>query len=149
MSASADASLSTHEGESSGEGRRDPSYYRHQHVATDGVIAVTIIHQSSFLPDTLEYNFIVRRTGAPASGAFAPTGGFATLIVAGRTRADSFSIVPLAVSHAVRDRRRWQVSAQTYNVALVPDSFYELCSVPCAKPDTVALKPGARVAVRF
>lgn len=55
-----------------------------------------------------------------------------------------FSVIPLSAG-PVKDRRAWRVFANAYRVALVPDSLYEICHLPCSRPDTILLRAGAVV----
>jgi hypothetical protein len=58
-------------------------------------------------------------------------------------------VIPLGVAPTVRDRSMWTVLPRRYRVALLPDSLYELCKIPCSRPDTVKLTPSAYVSKRL
>jgi hypothetical protein len=86
-------------------------------------------------------------TDPPAS--FRATGRSATLTVTSKRKTAQFSIVPISLLSPVTDRSKWKAFVRTYKVALVRDSLYEVCRVPCSRPDTVKLTPSARVTKRY
>jgi hypothetical protein len=103
-----------------------------------------------FLPDTVGYTLRTLQRGPAPPPALRATDKWASLDIASKRGFGArFSIVPLSIARSVRDRTRWIMFARTYNVALVADSVYEICGVPCSAPDTVRLIPGARVTKRF
>jgi hypothetical protein len=102
------------------------------------------------LGDTVVYTLRIRHDDPEPQPALVATGRMATLTVAGARARDEFSIVPLLLTRSVHDLTRWRLHARRYRVALVVDSLYQLCRLPCVSPDTVRLMPatGATKVVR-
>ena len=113
-------------------------------LARDGAVEVWVLLPDT-LGDTVAYTLRVRRISSGGSAVLRPTGERATLTIQSHSAKDRFAVVPLAVARSVRDLSSWQVHPETYNVALVQDSLYELCRLPCVRLDTVKLTPSARV----
>ena len=99
--------------------------------------------------ETAPYTLRITRVASSSAGSLRPSGQTATLAVASHRRATVFSLVPLSVAPTVRDRSRWRIFPRRYKVALVSDSLYELCPLPCSAPDTVKLTPGANVVKKY
>ncbi len=95
--------------------------------------------------DTVEYWFRVRQEGPSRSPILRATGERAQLTLESRGKSDRFVVMPLAEVPSVRDVTPWQVDPGTYDVALVSDSLYEVCRMPCIARDTVKLKPSSKV----
>ena len=137
--------VSTNFGQEHDELKNTASYFRHR-LTADGVIELWI---SADETDSIAYSLSIRRVGSHAPPLLRPTGRYATLTVTSRRKAAQFSIVPISLVNSATDRSKWKAFAQTYKVALVSDSLYELCRVPCSRPDTVKLTPSARVTKRY
>jgi hypothetical protein len=85
----------------------------------------------------------------PASDAYRLTGQWAKLDVSSQVRKDRFSLVPVSVEHSLSNLSNWAVLGGLYQVALVSDSLYELCRLPCTKPDTITLKPSGSLTKQY
>ena len=120
--------------------------FRHR-VQHDGVVILWLAFDEQ-VADSVRYTLRVKHDLATAS-ELRPTGQTATLTVMSRGKNDTFSLVPKSVVPHVRDRSWWRMFAKVYKVALVSDSLYELCRLPCSAPRTVLLKPSANVIIRF
>lgn len=129
------------------EARHRVPYFRRR-LARDGAVEVWVLLPDT-LGDTVAYTLGVRRIPSGRSADLRPTGERATLTIQSRSAKDRFAVVPLAVARSVRDLSSWQVHPETYNVALVGDSLYEVCRLPCARRDTVKLTPRATVTRRY
>lgn len=136
------ASISTNVGTEHDADRNNVSYFRGR-LAGDGVVAITITFWNA--PEVVPYELSVRSQRADARAGLRPSGKWARLTIVGANPRESFTIAPLSVARAARNEARWRVMAQSYNVALVADSLYEVCKVPCASPDTIRLVPNGRV----
>jgi hypothetical protein len=82
-----------------------------------------------------------------ATGASWPTGGAATLTVAG---ADSTAIVPAAMAQGIDADSAWRwfaVPPGTYRVLLVRDSVYVTCPLPCRTPRRIVMRPSQATVV--
>jgi hypothetical protein len=123
-------------------------YFRRR-LTDDGVIEIVLLFDSvvgdEILGDTVAYTLRIRHDDPEPRPALVATGRMATLKIAGGRARDEVSIVPLSVVSSVHDLMRWRIHARTYRVALVVDSLYQLCRLPCTSPDTVKLMPGTRI----
>jgi len=146
VSASPSASIATSVGQERDALHNTASRFRHR-LKNDGVVIVWLAFDEQVV-DTVPYVLRVRHNGS-ASSLLRPTARRATLTVVSRRKNDTFSLVPASIASTVRDRSRWSMYAKTYNVALVADSLYELCRLPCSSPDTVKLTPSANVVKKF
>ena len=124
------------------------AYFRRR-LTDDGVIEMVLLFDSvvddEILGDTVVYTLRIRHDDPEPRPALIATARMATLTIAGARVGDEFSIVPLSMARSVRDLTRWRIHARTYRVALVADSLYQLCRLPCVSPDTVKLTPATRV----
>jgi hypothetical protein len=118
--------------------------FRHR-LPRDGVLEIYVFLDGAE-GDTVPYTIRILRRG---STSLTPTGRTATLSVVSRHEADQFSLVPLSLASTVRDRSEWRIVARPYKVALVNDSLYELCRLPCSSPQIVLLTPSATVIKKF
>jgi hypothetical protein len=140
-------SISTNEGQEYDAANTTAPYLRRRLVG-DGVVTVLVTACCMF-DDTVAYTLSVRRVNRAPSPALRPSGKWAKLrLVTGREE-DQFSVIPLSVARSARDRSNWKVFARTYKVALVADSLYEVCRLPCSSPETVKLTPNADVTRRY
>jgi hypothetical protein len=135
------SSISTNVGTEHDSDRNNVSYF-HGRLTGDGVVAITITFWNA--PDVVPYELSVRSQRTDARARLRPTGKWARLTIVGANPRDSLTIAPLSVARFARSEARWRVTAQSYNVALVADSLYEVCKVPCASPDTISLVPNGR-----
>jgi hypothetical protein len=122
-------------------------YFRHR-LTSDGVVAIWVT-MDEFLGDSLGYTLRIRREGTVTPTWLRATGQWAKLTIESRRQLDPFSVIPMMLARSVRDRSKWKVLPRTYNVALVGDSLYEVCRLPCSSPDTVKLTPSASVTRRY
>jgi hypothetical protein len=120
--------------------------FRHR-LQNDGVVIVWLAFDEQVV-DTVPYTLRVWRNGSTSS-PLRSTGKAATLTVVSRHKGETFSFVPASIAPTVRDRSQWRIFAKTYKVALVSDSLYELCRLPCTAPDTVKLTASANVVKKF
>jgi hypothetical protein len=115
---------------------------------SDGVVEVFLALREIY-GDTVPYTLRVLRSGSGSNASLRPTGEAATLTVVSRHKGDAFSLVPISIAPNVRDRSQWRIWPMRYKVALVSDSLYELCRLPCSAPDTVKLTPSADLVKKF
>jgi hypothetical protein len=122
-------------------------------LTTNGVIDVSVsfgdVVANEKVAGTVAYTLRIQHDDFPLSAAYQPTDRFAKLDIVSAHPTDTFSMIPISIAPLVADRTGWVVHAQTYRVALVTDSLYELCRLPCVKPDTVKLKASDSVAKRY
>jgi len=119
------------------------SYFRHR-LSADGLIVVWVDFEE-VLGDSLTYTFELHHEPSRAGLAFHPTGARASLILHSRRLTDRWSVVPLSLIQSAHDPAHWSVPVGTYNVALLSDSLYQICHLPCTSADTVALTPSRKV----
>lgn len=123
-------------------------YFRTR-LSSDGVVETWMVADgSNMLGDTASYVLSLRRLGKDAPWLRA-TGQRATLSVVSASDRDRFAVLPLTVARSVRNLSPWTVHAGTYNVALVPDSLYQVCKLPCESADTVKLLPWGKASVEY
>jgi hypothetical protein len=121
-----------------------------QRLINDGVIAPQLVLDlTGFLGDTVPYSFRIRHVSAQPGASLRATGGRAMLTISSAKETDRFSVVPASLAKSVHDRSTWAVYPRTYRVALVSDSVYEICRIPCLLPDTAKLTPSAKVTKRY
>jgi hypothetical protein len=101
-----------------------------------------------FLGDSVAYTLHVLRLRPERAAALEPTGSFATLSIV-TPHLYKFAVVPASMWSSRGDISNWVVTPNTYRVALVTDSAYLVCRIPCSLPDTVLLRPSARVTKRY
>jgi hypothetical protein len=140
--AGAGTAMSTNFGQESFNGNTAP-YFRHR-LVTSGVLQ-TLVTMSDGRGDTVEYVFRIRRDGPIAPAALSATGQRARIDLPATRSSDRFAIIPLSVLPTVRDISAWQVDRGRYNVALVHDSLYQVCRLPCLNADTITLRPSSSV----
>lgn len=136
------SSIYTNVGTEHDSDRNNVSFF-HGRLAGDEVVVITVTFWNA--PDVVPYELSIRSQRTSARAGLLPNGKWARLTIVAANPRDSFTIAPLSVARAARNEARWRVMAQSYNVALVADSLYEVCWVPCASPDTVKLVPNGRV----
>ena len=146
VSASPSAYVATSLGQERDAQNNTALRFRHR-LKNDGVVLVWLSFDEQVIA-TLPYVLRIWHNGS-ASASLRPTARKATLTVASRRKNDRFSLVPASIASTVRDRSRWTIYAQTYNVALVSDSLYELCRLPCSAPVLIKLSPSIAVIQRF
>jgi hypothetical protein len=122
-------------------------YFRHRMTA-NGVVQMWISWDET-LGDTVTYTLQISSDGPRPSGPLRATGLRSRLSLISARDADRFSIVPLAIARSVHDVSKWIVDVGTYNVALVGDSLYELCRLPCVSPAMIKLTPSTEVTRRY
>jgi hypothetical protein len=120
--------------------------FRHR-LQNDGVVIIWLSFDQQ-QADTVPYTLRVWHHGSTSS-PLRSTGKAATLTVVSRHKGETFSLVPASIAPTVRDRSQWPIIARTYHVALVSDSLYELCRLPCTAPDTVKLTASVNVVKKF
>lgn len=122
----------------------------HLRLPHDGVISVDASADDRGLHDTVPYTLSVRRIGGGRTPPWLrPTGQTAALTVASAQETDRFTVAPLGAADWATNPARWEIFAGRHKVALVRDSLYVVCTVPCTTPDTVMLKPSAHVTRRY
>jgi hypothetical protein len=141
------AHVSTNFGQEHESNQNTAPYFRHR-LTHDGLVAIWVTFDQ-ILGDTMAYALRIHREGPEPPAALRATGQWATLTIVSRQATDSFSVVPLTVARSLRNRSEWKVLARPYKVALVPDSLYEVCRLPCSAPDIVKLTPSAKVTKRY
>lgn len=79
-----------------------------------------------------------------------PTGQRARLTTVGdSTRFIALIPNSIAAELAPKDYGAWQIRPGDHEVLLVSDTLYRVCKLPCAKLDSIVLKPGAHVVKSF
>lgn len=116
-------------------------------LQSDGVVLVWLAFDEQ-TADSVPYTLHVQHESA-VSRPLRATGEAATLTVVSRHKNSTFSLVPASIAPTVRDRSQWRIFAKTYRVALVGDSLYELCRLPCSSPQIVKLKALANVVAKL
>jgi hypothetical protein len=115
-------------------------------LPTDGVLQIFVslsdVVGASPTGDTVPYTFRVARVGG-AQTPWISTGAHATLHVLG-SGARPFTIIPVSEVPKVTNRAAWGVMGTRFRVALARDTLYEVCNVPCRKPDTLRITSGAQ-----
>lgn len=121
-------------------------YFRSR-LTHDGIVVVTIVFldRGALVP----YELRIRRERPDPAAALRPTGKWARLNIISAAATDPFTVIPLSLLPSVSDVTPWTVLAMPYNIALLSDSLYQVCRVPCTSPDTVRLVPGARVTRKY
>lgn len=118
-----------------------PSF--HGRVRRDGTITVWTTmdeERGDSVPYTLRVQAIPASVEAPGLHA---TGQSARLVIPspGQRRSLEISLVPLTLVVPGLDRAAWKTYFGSYKVALTGDSLYEICRLPCARPQIIKLKP--------
>lgn len=82
--------------------------------------------------------------------ALRPTGARARLTIDGMT-SGFVALIPDAVAQTVGpgDYGNWAFWPGDYSILLVRDTLYRICRLPCARVDSVVLKPGMIARRRF
>ncbi len=122
-------------------------YFRAR-LQDDGVVAIST-NMDVNDGDNVPYTLRIERVGPKPGAALRQTCEQAKLTVTSSRLADHFSIVPVSIAHSIHDLSKWTTFTGIYNVALVSDSLYQLCQVPCVTPDTIKLLPGASVTRKY
>lgn len=138
--------ISTNVGTEHDADRNNVPYF-HGRLARDGVVVIEIafLDRGAVVP----YELRIGRASEGHAPALRPTGKWARLTIASAQTTDPFTVIPLSLVPSTRDLTAWKVMAVPYNVALVSDSLYQVCRVPCTSPDTVKLVAGARVTRKY
>lgn len=119
-------------------------------LPTDGAVSVDVGADERGLYDTVPYNVSLRRIGQGFQPRrFQATGHAAALTLASTRELDRFVIAPLSVADWAMNPARWAVLQGRFKVALVADSLYVVCKLPCGSPDTVLLKPSMAVTRQY
>jgi len=130
------------------DARNNTANYFHHRLTTDGLITIWF-SLDEVEGDSVPYRLTVRLQRSASSRAPQPTGQTAMINVVSANASDQFSLIPLSIAPSVNDRKPWIEFAHPYKVALVQDSLYEFCRVPCRAPDTLKLKPSTSVTKKF
>lgn len=136
--------LSTSLGQERDSLRNTAAQFRHR-VAVDGAIQVWVSLDN--ISDTVAYIMRLVHRGPPTPAVLRATGHTATLVLASKQQGDRYAIVPVSLAEGVRTLAPWTVALGTHKVALVGDSLYQLCKMPCGRRDTVKLTPSSRTVV--
>jgi hypothetical protein len=147
ISAPSGASIATSIGQERDSLDHTARQFRHR-LPHDGVLEV-YLNLDETEGNTVPYTLRIVRRDSASNLSLRPTGQTATLSVVSRPEADQFSLVPLSEVPTVRDRSQWRIVARPSKVALVSDSLYELCRLPCASPRIIKLTPSANVITKF
>ena len=121
--------------------------FRHRLVA-DGAIQVWVDLEHN-ISDTVAYTLRVVHRGPPPPSALRATGQAATLILNSQQATDRYAMIPASIARGGRNLVPWTIAAGRHKVALVTDSLYELCIMPCTRRDTVKLTQSNQITVRF
>ena len=120
--------------------------FRHR-LVSDGAIEVWVDLEN--ISDTVAYALRLLHRGPPPPRSLRLTGEAATLVLSSPRATDRYAIIPISMARGVRDLRPWSVAMGTHKVALVADSLYELCIMPCARRDTMKVARSSRLSVSF
>lgn len=119
-------------------------------LPNDGAVTVDIGADERGVYDTVAYTLSLRRVGPGVTPRlFRVTGQAAALTLASERERDRFVVAPLSAADWTSHPERWSVFQGRYKVALVPDSLYVVCRLPCQRADTVLLKPSGDVTRRY
>lgn len=121
--------------------------FQHLRLASDGVVRVSL--DLSTGESSVPYTLRVRHAEKNDPGVLHASGRSAKLAISSAQATERFSVIPTTLARSVHDVSAWTVLPGSYNVALLADSLYEVCGVPCTAPDTVKLTPGVRVVKRY
>jgi hypothetical protein len=142
-----DGSIATSLGQEHDQQGNSSPYIRRR-LTADGGVTIDV-SMAEYGEDSVPYTLTIRRDGPARRRGFRATSERATLNVESQRLAE-FSLIPLSIASTVNNRSQWKAFAgRTHNVALVDDSLYEFCRLPCVRPDTVKLTPSAVVTRRF
>lgn len=133
------ANVTTDFGEEQDEKQNTASYVRRR-LPRGGVFTISV-GAAGEVSDSGGYMLAVRDLGPGPARQLRPTGAWARLVVASSGQHTKFTIIPLSIADSAHDRSNWTAPARTYKVELLPDSLYEICRVPCVRPDTLKLLP--------
>ena len=147
ISGPAGASVATNIGQERDSLKNTRGYFRRR-LGRDGVLLI-FVSLDETEGTTVPYTLRVSHGGSASTESLRPTGQTATLTVISQHATDAFSLVPASMASTVRDRAQWRISPVRYKVALVSDSLYELCRLPCTALDLVKLTPSANVMKKF
>lgn len=134
-------SLTTSLGEERDSLHNTAAQFRHR-VAVNGAVQVWLGLDN--ISDSVAYIMRLVDRGPPPPVVLRATGRTATLVLASKQQSDRYAIVPLSLVEGLRSLAPWTVALGTHKVALVGDSLYQLCKMPCARRDTVKLTPSSR-----
>jgi hypothetical protein len=123
------------------------SFFRRR-LRHDGVLTVEVT-TDEVLGDSIEFDLEFRHPDRAPPKALRATGQRASLSLVIGKQGKRVSVVPLSIAGTISDRSSWAVGPRDYIVALVADSLYELCLLPCVKPDTVKLTPRSRIVRKY
>lgn len=119
--------------------------FRHR-VAVDGAIQVWVALNNN-ISDSVAYIMRLVQQGPPPPAVLRATGHTATLTLASKNQSDRYAIIPVSLVERARTLAPWTVAVGTHKIALVGDSLYQLCIMPCARRDTVKLAPSSKAVV--
>ena len=145
LSTTPPGALNTSLGEERDSLHNTAAQFRHR-VAVDGAVQVWISLDN--ISDTVAYVMRLAHRGPPPPPVLLATGHTATLILDSKKQIERYAIVPVSLVEGVHSLAPWTVAVGTHKVALVGDSLYQLCIMPCARRDTVKLTPSSRTVVR-
>lgn len=128
--------------------------YLRRRVQSNGLIFLHVSFSDhvdgELLHDTVKYTLRVRREKPDQPASLRAIGEHAILALeSARSAGDEFSLIPISLATGVTDFTPWRISAGVYRVLLVSDSLYQLCRLPCDRPDTVKLTPWVRVTKEY
>jgi hypothetical protein len=130
---------------SNGSGIHPRSFARR--IARSGIIRVNVFPSSS--ADSIPYTLRVRRWDVPRSAGLRINGGAATLAVTAARAAQPLMLVPVSGTSHRGSLSDWTMYPGTYKIALVEDSLYEMCALPCQRPDTILLGVSRKISVSY
>ena len=115
-------------------------------LPSDGAVSVDVGADERGFHDTVPYSLSLRRMGQDLTPQLLrATGHAAALTLASARESDRFVVAPLSVADWETNPGHWSVFQGRFKVALVSDSLYVVCKLPCGRPDTVLLKPSRAV----
>lgn len=120
----------------------------HLRMSRDGIVVVQI-SMDQIWPDSVPYVFRMRQIPSRGASTLRATGEVARLRVSSQDQYQKLSFAPASSFRTGAKESAWEIFPETYKVALVADSLYSLCSLPCAKPDRVHLRAGSSVEKKY
>jgi hypothetical protein len=139
--------IATSEGQERDSNRNTANRFRRR-LTGNGIVEI-FFDVDEIAGDSVPYTLSIVHEPEKVPAALRATGQTATLILSSSKATDRLSLIPISMGTAP-DRSKWSISARNrYRVAPVADTLYELCKLPCSRPDTIKLTPSATVTKHF